>query len=87
MDEETAVGVPEIVPLVVSKVRPDGSDGEIDQDVGVPPPDVGVTDVIAVPLVRVNELGLYVTEDGAASLTRMVTVAVALPPLLLAVIV
>ena len=87
MDEETTVGVPEIVPLLVSKFRPDGSDGEIDHDVGVPPPEVGVAVVIAVPLVRVNELGLYVTEDGAASLTRMVTVAVALPPLLLAVIV
>jgi len=44
-----------------------------------------VTVVIAVPLVSVNELGLYVTDDGAASLTRIVTVAVELPPVLLAV--
>ena len=37
-----------------------------------------MTVVIAVPLVSVNELGLYVTDDGAASLTRIVTVAVEL---------
>ena len=57
MDEETAVGVPEIVPLLVSKVRPDGSDGETDHDVGVPPLVVGTTVVIVVPFVKVSELG------------------------------
>lgn len=87
MDEETSVGVPQIVPLLVSKVRPVGSDGEIDQKLTAPPLAVGVTDVMATPFVRVNEPGLYAIEDGAASLTRMVTVAVALPPLLFAVIV
>jgi len=55
--------------------------------VAFPPLAVGVTVVIATPLVSVNELGLYVTDEGAASLTRIVTVAVALPPVLLAVIV
>ena len=44
-----------------------------------------MTVVIATPLVSVNELGLYVTDDGAASLTSIVTVAVELPPVLLAV--
>ena len=37
---------------------PAGRDGETDHEVIVPPLDVGVTVVIAVPFVRVNELGL-----------------------------
>ena len=41
-------------------------------------------DVIATPFVRIDELVLYVTV-GAATLTSIVTVAVALPPLLVAV--
>ena len=37
MDEETSVGVPQIVPLLVSKVRPVGSVvGEIDHEVTEP---------------------------------------------------
>jgi hypothetical protein len=35
--------------------------------------------------VNVNGLSLYETEDGITSLTTMVTVAVELPPLLVAV--
>ena len=54
----TAVGVPLIAPLDESSDKPAGSDGETDQDVIVPPFTVGVTVVIAVPLVRENELGL-----------------------------
>jgi len=54
----TAVGVPLIAPLDESSDKPAGSDGETDQDVIVPPFTVGVTVVIAVPLVSVNELGL-----------------------------
>tara|TARA_B100001113_G_scaffold339951_1_gene323701 strand:+ start:1548 stop:1676 length:129 start_codon:yes stop_codon:yes gene_type:complete len=42
----------------VSKVRPEGRDGEIDQDVTVPPLEVGVTVVIATPFVKTEELGL-----------------------------
>ena len=80
-----AVGVPDIAPLEASRDKPVGSDGVTDQEVIVPPFTVGVTVVIAVPLVSVNELGLYVTDEGAASLTRIVTVAVELPPVLLAV--
>lgn len=58
MDEETSVGVPQIVPLLVSKVRPVGSVGEIDQEVTEPPLLVAVAVVIAVPFVSVNELGV-----------------------------
>ena len=83
----TAVGVPLIAPVEESKDNPAGSEGETDHDVMVPPLTVGVTEVIAVPLVNVNEFGLYVRDDGATSLTTMVTVAVVLPPLFVAVIV
>ena len=41
-----------------SKDKPAGRDGETDHEVIVPPLTVGVTVVIAVPLVSVNELGL-----------------------------
>jgi len=80
-----AVGVPDIAPVEASKDSPAGSDGDTDQEVIVPPFTVGVTVVIAVPLVSVNELGLYVSEDGATSLTTMVTVTESLPPVLLPV--
>ena len=86
-EEVIAVGVPLIAPVVLLKLNPAGRDGEIDQDVAVPPPVVGVTVDIVVPLISVSELGEYVTEDGARSLTTMVTVAVSLPPVLVAVIV
>ena len=82
-----ADGVAEMAPVDESKDKPAGSDGDTDQEVIVPPLTVGVTVVIAVPLVSVNELGLYAKDDGATSLTTMVTVAVSLPPVLLAVIV
>ena len=53
-----AVGVPLISPVEVSKDNPAGRDGETDHDVTAPPLEVGVTAVIAVPFVRVNEFGL-----------------------------
>ena len=81
----TAVGVPLMAPVEVSRERPAGSEGETDQAVTGPPLAVGVTVVIAVPLVKVNDVGLYVIEDGATSLTSMVRVAVSLPPVLVAV--
>ena len=81
----TAVGVPLMAPVEESSERPAGSDGETDQVVMVPPLLVGVTVVMAVPLVSVNELGLYVKDDGATSLTTMVTFAVVLPPVFVAV--
>ena len=82
----TAVGVPEIAPVEVSRDKPTGSDGETDHDVTVPPDDVGVCVVIAVPFSRVRDVVPYVI-DGATSLTTMVTVAVSVPPVLVAVIV
>ena len=81
----TADGVPLMAPVEESSERPAGSDGETDQVVMVPPLLVGVTVVMAVPLVSVNELGLYVKDDGATSLTTMVTSAVVLPPVFVAV--
>tara|TARA_A200000159_G_C7179777_1_gene279055 strand:+ start:154 stop:420 length:267 start_codon:yes stop_codon:yes gene_type:complete len=58
VDEVIAVGVPLIAPVELSNDSPDGSDGETDQDVTVPPLDVGVAVVIVVPLVNVNEFGV-----------------------------
>ena len=52
----TAVGVPPIAPVDESNDKPAGSDGETDHEVIVPPFAVGVTVVMAVPLVSVNEL-------------------------------
>ena len=85
VEDETAVGVPLMAPVVESSERPAGSEGETDQEVTGPPLVVGVTVVMAVPLVRVNVLGLYVSAEGATSLTSMVTSAVVLPPVLVAV--
>ena len=81
----TAVGVPLMAPVEVSRANPAGREGETEYDVAVPPLLVGVTVVMAVSLVSVNELGLYVKDDGATSLTTMVRSAVVLPPVLLAV--
>ena len=79
-----AVGVPLMAPVEESRESPAGSDGETDQDVTVPPLEVGVTVVMAVPLVSVNELGLYVKDDGATSLTTMVRKTESVPPVLAA---
>ena len=53
-----ASGVPEMAPVDESRDSPDGNEGETDHDVTAPPLEVGVTVVIAVPFVSVNELGL-----------------------------
>ena len=58
VEDDVTVGVPEMAPVVVENERPEGNDGEIDHDVTVPPLDVGVTVVMAVPLVRVYGLPL-----------------------------
>ena len=42
---------------MLDHARPAGSDGETDQDVGVPPLVVGTAVVIVVPFVKVSELG------------------------------
>ena len=56
-EEVTVVGVPEMTPVVLDMVMPAGSVGDTDHDTTVPPVEVGVVVVIAVPLVKVNELG------------------------------
>ena len=85
MEDVMVVGVPEIAPVDVLKERPLGSVGEIDHEVTAPPLVLGVAVVMAESLVSVNGLPLYTMDDGAISLTVMVTVAVELPPELLAV--
>ena len=57
-EDVIVVGVPEIVPVEVSKDRPAGSVGEIDQDTTAPPLAVGVTAVIGESLLNEIELGL-----------------------------
>ena len=57
-DDVTAVGVPLMAPVEESSESPAGNDGETDQPVMEPPLAVGVTVVMAVPLVSVNEFGL-----------------------------
>ena len=47
-----------MAPVEVSSDKPAGSDGETEYEMIVPPFAVGVTVVICVPLVRVNEFGL-----------------------------
>lgn len=84
-DAVIAVGVPEMVPVEVSKESPAGNVGDTDHETTVPPLDVGVTAVIREPLVRVNGFPLYAIDEGMTSLTTMVTVAVVLPPVLVAV--
>jgi hypothetical protein len=53
-----ADGVPLMAPVDESSESPAGRVGETDQEVTGPPLTVGVTVVMAVPLVRVNEFGL-----------------------------
>ena len=53
--------------------------------VTVPPVVVGVVVFIVVPFVNVNELGVYVMDVGATSLTTIVRVAVSVPAVLVAV--
>ena len=84
-EDVTAEGVPLISPVEVENARPAGSDGSMAQEMTVPPLEVGVEAVMVVPFVKVNGLSLYETEDGMMSLTTMVTVVVALPPVLVAV--
>ena len=52
------VGVPLMAPVDESRDSPAGREGETDHDVMGPPLAVGVTVVMAVPVVKVNEFGL-----------------------------
>ena len=82
----TAVGVPLIAPVDESRERPAGKPGETVHEVIVPPPTVGVSVDMVVPFSRVRELEPY-EMVGATSLTTMVTLALSVPPVLVAVIV
>ena len=73
-----------MAPFEESSDSPAGSEGETAHEVTVPPLEVG-TVVMAVPLVKVNEFGLYVRDDGATSLTTISTSAVVRRPCLVAV--
>ena len=85
-EDVTAVGVPLIAPVEVSSDNPAGRDGDTEYETTVPPVDVTVSVVIAVPFSSVRELELYEI-DGAISLTVMVMLAVSVPPVLVAVMV
>ena len=65
--------------------KPAGRLGDIDHAVAASPLAVGVTVVIAEPFVKVNELGEYVIDDGAAKLISILIEAVELPPVFVAV--
>lgn len=84
VEDTIAVGVPEISPVEVEKVSPAGIEGDIAHVTTAPPPVFGVAVVIAVPLVSVKVFGEYAI-TGGASLIKMVTVSVALPPVFVAV--
>ena len=53
----SSVGVPEMVPSAVLKVKPAGSVAEMVHDVMSPPFTVGVTEVMAVPLLKTKVSG------------------------------
>ena len=55
-EDVTAVGVPLIEPVDVSRDKPAGSDGDTEYETTAPPVEVTVSVVIAVPLVRVIEV-------------------------------
>ena len=55
-EDVTALGVPLIEPVVVSRANPVGSDGDTEYDTTAPPVEVTVAVVIAVPFVRVIEV-------------------------------
>ena len=55
MRDEKAVGVPDKTPVDVSKLKPDGNDGDTDQLETVPPAFVGFKLAIALPTVRFKD--------------------------------
>jgi hypothetical protein len=81
----TTVGVPEIIPVDVSNVRPAGKSGRTVYETGVPVI-VGDSGVIDVPFVYIFG-DKYERLVGAMSLTVITTPKVVLPPVLVAIIV
>jgi hypothetical protein len=70
-----------------SIVNPAGNDGDTDQEITAPPPEVGEIGVIGSPLVRVSVLNVKAMLVGGISLTVISTVVVPVPPLFVALIV
>ena len=58
VEVEVTVGVPLMAPVEVSKDRPAGNDGEIDQETTAPPLEVGVAVVMAESFANVKEFGV-----------------------------
>ena len=85
-DDVTAVGVPLIEPVDVSRAKPAGSDGDTEYETTAPPVEVTESVVIAVPFSSVREVEVYEI-DGVISFTTIVILAVSVPPVLVAVIV
>jgi hypothetical protein len=81
------IDMPQIIPLLDSKLRPLGTSGEISQLVSAPPPGDTVFGAIAWLSVKSISIGLYVKDPGVTSLMVMVTVVEDDPPELLAQIV
>lgn len=69
LSADTIVGVPLIVPFDESMTSPVGSAGNIDQDITVPPLEVGDNGLIAESFVKTSVFGLYIIVEGATSLT------------------
>jgi len=80
-----SVGVPEIAPVEVSKDKPAGSVGVIAHEVIAPPLAVGVAVVMVTSFVSENGLPLKATDADTASLTTIITIIIALPPILVAI--
>ena len=55
-EDVTAVGVPLIAPVEVSRANPAGSEGDTEYDMTVPPVEVTVSVVIAVSFCKVSEV-------------------------------
>lgn len=57
LDADVVVGVPEMIPVLVEKLNPVGTDGEIDQLATAPPEFVGLKEVIATFTVPEMDVG------------------------------
>src|SRR5438874_4015769 len=83
--EAGAPGVPEMTPVVVDRLSPEGRAGDTEYETTAPPRLEGTSLAIAVPTAYTAGFVEYVSDDGGTSLTVMSRAAVVLPPALLAV--
>ena len=77
------MGVPQIVPLELPKVRPEGRLGEISQDSGVEPDVWPANDCISVPFTRISSLVGKLRVSPVPTI-QIDTVVFTEPPVLLA---